>query len=116
MRSSANASFRRRFAGLWTAARRHRPGNFENRLVPSKPLERIGPYFKFGLCRVKIAGQFRLHFDEFSQAPTCAALERSCLRGHWNSPAGTTDLTSCPGAAAVARQVASPVAVSGSKS
>jgi hypothetical protein len=56
-------------------------GNLGKRLVLADPVELVGPYFKFGLYRLKIPGEFKFEFDEFSQSPSRAALQLSCLRG-----------------------------------
>ena len=43
-------------------------GNIGATLKKDAALELLGPYFKFGVYRLRVPGEFRLQFDEFSQA------------------------------------------------
>lgn len=53
-------------------------GNLGATLTGEKPEYLMGPYFKFGLYRLRISGPFTFQFDEFSQAPTRSGLATVC--------------------------------------
>ncbi|MCY1313422.1 hypothetical protein D9M70_639450 [compost metagenome] len=43
-------------------------GNIGATLKKESGLELLGPYFKFGTYRLRVPGEFRFQFDEFTQA------------------------------------------------
>lgn len=53
-------------------------GNIGYKLKIGDKIDLVGPYFKFGLYRVKIPGDVGFHFDEFSQAPSKGELAPVC--------------------------------------
>jgi hypothetical protein len=53
-------------------------GNIGYTLRLESPIELVGPYFKFGLYRVRQPGEFEFQLDEFSQAPTRSELAKTC--------------------------------------
>jgi hypothetical protein len=53
-------------------------GNIGATLKKSAQLPLVGPYFKFGIYRLRIPGTFHFQFDEFSQASTRSRLAPLC--------------------------------------
>ncbi len=53
-------------------------GNIGRTLRKDRPLDPVGPYFKFGTYRVRLPGTFTFQFDEFSQAPSREGLVSFC--------------------------------------
>jgi hypothetical protein len=59
-------------------------GNIGTTLKKDNPLPLIGPYFKFGIYRLRQPGVVRFSFDEFSQGPTQDALAGLC-KTNWGA-------------------------------
>ncbi|APG86818.1 hypothetical protein SAMCCGM7_pB0102 (plasmid) [Sinorhizobium americanum CCGM7] len=53
-------------------------GNIGATIKKNDQLDLVGPYFKFGIYRLRIPGAFRFQFDEFSQGPTRGELASLC--------------------------------------